>query len=99
MGDGLHLLSGSISEYNTPDAEKHEISNLDLIESRHIKKEGFMVMQYKEDFPAGITQLENWVREGKIHSHHHIVEGFENVPQAYMDLFTGVNTGKMIVQV
>ena len=37
--------------------------------------------------------------EGKLTYKETIVEGFENTPQAFMDLFNGKNKGKMIVKV
>jgi NADPH-dependent curcumin reductase CurA len=40
-----------------------------------------------------------WVAEGKIKYATHIVEGLERAPDALNLLFTGGNTGKVIVQV
>jgi NADPH-dependent curcumin reductase CurA len=39
------------------------------------------------------------VAEGKIKHSEHVVEGLENAPDALNLLFTGGNTGKVIVRV
>jgi NADPH-dependent curcumin reductase CurA len=36
-------------------------------------------------------------QEGKIKTKETIVEGFENTPSALIGLYTGANTGKMVV--
>jgi len=46
----------------------------------------------------GITQLAIWLKEGKLTYSETIVEGFENIPQAFLSLFEGKNEGKMIVK-
>jgi NADPH-dependent curcumin reductase CurA len=37
------------------------------------------------------------LKEGKLTYSEIIVEGFENIPQAFLNLFEGKNVGKMIV--
>ena len=46
----------------------------------------------------GVLQMAQWIREGKIKAQETVVEGFENIPDAMSGLFTGANTGKMIVK-
>jgi hypothetical protein len=43
--------------------------------------------------------LAGWVAEGKVKHSEHVVEGLEHAPDALNMLFTGTNTGKVIVQV
>jgi NADPH-dependent curcumin reductase CurA len=38
------------------------------------------------------------LQEGKVKTKETIVEGFENTPTAFSGLFTGANTGKMVVK-
>jgi len=42
--------------------------------------------------------LAGWLKDGKIRYAETIVEGFNNIPQAFLDLFEGKNKGKMIVK-
>jgi hypothetical protein len=60
---------------------------------------GFIVSDFSVKFPAAIKQLALWLREGKLTYAETIVEGFSNIPQAFIDLFDGKNKGKMIVKV
>ena len=46
-----------------------------------------------------MPQLTKWFHEGKLINKETIVEGFENIPQAFFGLFEETNTGKMIVKV
>jgi len=43
--------------------------------------------------------MAGWVAEGKVKSAEHIVDGLENAPDALNLLFSGGNTGKLIVAV
>jgi NADPH-dependent curcumin reductase CurA len=43
--------------------------------------------------------LGQWLREGKLTYEETVVEGFDSIPEAFIGLFTGKNTGKMIVKV
>ena len=43
--------------------------------------------------------VNSWLASGKLKSSEHLVEGLENAPEALNLLFTGGNTGKVIVKV
>ncbi len=60
---------------------------------------GFIIGDLSEKFPAATKQLTSWLNEGKITFEETIVEGFDNIPQAFLDLFEGKNKGKMIVKI
>ena len=61
--------------------------------------QGFIVNDYAKKFPDAIKQLSTWLATGKLKYTETIVEGFENIPQAFLDLFEGKNTGKMVVKI
>jgi NADPH-dependent curcumin reductase CurA len=61
--------------------------------------QGFIVSNYADKFPEAIKKLSGWLKEGKLTYSETIVEGFDNIPQAFMDLFEGKNEGKMIVKI
>jgi hypothetical protein len=91
-------LCGAISTYNAteeplgPRIQSTLIKNSALIQ-------GFIVSNYAAKFPQGLVQLGKWFKEGKIQYSETIVEGFNNIPQAFIDLFSGKNEGKMIVKI
>ncbi len=60
---------------------------------------GFIIGDFAEKFPAAKTQLTSWLSENKIAFTETIVKGFDNIPQAFLDLFEGKNQGKMIVKI
>ncbi|WP_256436965.1 MULTISPECIES: hypothetical protein [unclassified Ensifer] len=39
-----------------------------------------------------------WIKEPKIQLRETIVDGLENAPDAFIGLFKGANTGKMLVR-
>ncbi|MFT4838485.1 MAG: NADPH-dependent curcumin reductase CurA, partial [Oleispira sp.] len=53
----------------------------------------------EKDFLEGIQQLSQWLLEGKLKQEETVVEGFDQIPQAFIDLFNGKNKGKMLVKV
>lgn len=58
--------------------------------------EGFIVLDYAADWAAAIKQLAIWVSEGKIKPRNTVIKGgLEKAEQALVDLFKGVNTGKI----
>ena len=61
--------------------------------------QGFIVSNYQKKFPEGIAALGKWLQEGKLNYAETIVEGFDEIPQAFIDLFDGKNNGKMIVKI
>ena len=61
--------------------------------------QGFIVSNYTEKFPEAMKQLSDWIAADKLNYSETIVNGFENIPKAFIDLFEGRNKGKMIVQI
>lgn len=61
---------------------------------------GFIVFDFAKQYPAALKELGSWLAEGKLKRKEHIVSGgLEAAPQALIDLYAGVNTGKMMVEV
>lgn len=91
------IICGAISVYNEikfpvgPRVQGMLLTNSALMQ-------GFIVSDFAADFPETITQLSTWYVEGKIKNKETIIEGFENIPQAFLGLFDGTNTGKMMVK-
>ena len=60
---------------------------------------GFLVNNFKSEFPDAMECLTKWVYEGKLKFTETTFEGFEQLPSAFLGLFNGDNTGKMIVKI
>ncbi len=89
---------GSISGYNdTEDSMGPRVQS--ILVKNSVLMQGYIVSNYKNKFPAAITQLASWLQDGKLTYTETIVNGFDNIPQAFIDLFEGKNEGKMIVKI
>ncbi|QLE02931.1 NADP-dependent oxidoreductase [Galbibacter sp. BG1] len=89
---------GAIAVYNETSVPK-SISVQPFLIKNSALMQGFIVGNYQDRFPEGIKQLSQWLAAGKLKHEETIVEGFKNIPQAFIDLFDGKNKGKMVVKV
>ena len=89
---------GAISLYNNTEvALGPRLQPIILTKSATMR--GFIISDFSEKFPDAIKQLSIWLKEDKITFSETIVDGFDHIPQAFIDLFDGKNEGKMIVKV
>jgi NADPH-dependent curcumin reductase CurA len=59
---------------------------------------GFVIFDYVDRYPEGIAQLAEWLAAGKLRSHEQIEHGdVRDFPEALLKLFSGENTGKLIL--
>src|SRR5690606_21451754 len=84
---------GAISLYNDTEITKGPRPE-DLLIKNSLLMKGFTVRDYVKDFGPAINQLSTWLKEDKLKYSETIVEGFENIPKAFLDLFEGKNKGK-----
>jgi hypothetical protein len=91
-------ICGQISQYNNAKPEMGPRLLGMLIVAR-AKAQGFLITDYMSRFGEGLAEMSGWLREGKIKYREDIVEGFENLPKAFIGLFHGENIGKRIVKV
>ncbi|KAK6210114.1 nadp-dependent leukotriene b4 12-hydroxydehydrogenase [Colletotrichum tabaci] len=92
------VLSGNISQYNssTPQQFLHFTKVITL----RLKMQGFIILDYSDEFRAAREQLIRWLDEGKIQRKETVVRGGLAVAeQALVDLYKGVNTGKLLVEI
>lgn len=90
-------LCGQIALYNTADVPMGPRIQPMLL-TRSVLMQGFIIGNYKARFDEGVSQLAAWVGEGKLHYTETMLHGFDKLPEAMLGLFTGKNTGKMIVE-
>jgi NADPH-dependent curcumin reductase CurA len=93
---GRVVLCGLISGYTKEDPA---LESYGIIIIKRLRVQGFLVMDYASRFMDAATQLGRWKMFGKIKDRETILEGLEKVPEAINMLFTGANTGKLIVKV
>lgn len=90
-------LCGQISFYNSSEPPSGPRIQPILLK-RSVLMQGFIVGNYQNLFPEAIGHLSQWVREGKLIFTETIVHGFDQLPTAFLGLFKGENSGKMIVK-
>jgi NADPH-dependent curcumin reductase len=94
---GRVVLCGAISQYNAQTLPAGPSNYLNLLIKRG-RMEGFIILDYLDRLGEAQAEMFGWVAEGKVISAEHIVEGLEHAPDALNLLFTGGNTGKVIVK-
>ena len=92
------VICGAISIYNETELPK-SISIQPFLIKNSALMQGFIVFNYAEKYPEAMKQLSEWLAEGKLTNTETVVEGFDTIPQAFLDLFEGKNKGKMIVKI
>jgi NADPH-dependent curcumin reductase CurA len=59
---------------------------------------GMLVFDYQDRYPQAMAELAQWLRAGQLVSREHIVNGsVTDFPDVLPMLFTGENTGKLIL--
>ena len=92
------VLCGAIANYNAR-GEARGPANYMMLVIRRARMEGFLILDYVQRFPEAQQEMAGWLQAGEIRSAEHVVEGLEHAPDALNLLFTGGNTGKVIVKV
>jgi hypothetical protein len=92
------VLCGAISMYNNVELPPGPKNYVALMIQR-ARMEGFIITDYLPRFPEAYLQLSQWVAEGKLKYAVDVVQGLENATTAINRLFTGANTGKLLVQI
>lgn len=93
---GRVILCGLISGYTKEDPS---LASFGTVLVKRLRIEGFIILDYASRFMEAATQLGQWKMFGKIMDRETIVEGLGKAPDAINMLFTGANTGKLIVKV
>jgi len=60
---------------------------------------GFIVMDHYDILPRFAQEVARHVKSGELRYRETVVEGIENMPEAFIGLLGGENIGKMLVKV
>ena len=94
---GRIALCGMISQYNDPSASSGP-RNLRLAVRKRLTLTGFIVSDHSDRQPQFYADMGAWIADGQIKWQETVVDGIENAPKAFLGLFAGENTGKMLVR-
>ncbi len=85
---------GSISGYNEPTPGPR---NMSLIIGKRLTIKGFIVSDFEPQRAAFQADVGGLLASGALHARETAVQGIDNAPAAFLALFSGGNTGKMLV--
>ncbi|MDP5293412.1 NADP-dependent oxidoreductase [Oceanimonas sp. CHS3-5] len=93
---------GLISQYNAtslPDGPDRLGQLMGTILVKRLTVKGFIIFDdYAHRYDEFVTDMSQWLHDGKIHYREQIVEELENAPRAFIDLLQGQNFGKLVVR-
>jgi NADPH-dependent curcumin reductase CurA len=92
------VISGAISQYNSVEPPPGPKNYLSLLVNR-ARMEGFIVFDYAPRYREGVAAMAGWIAEGRLTAYEDVVEGLETFPEALLKLFSGENTGKLVLKV
>ena len=90
------VICGGISRYNEETLPPGPTNYFNLVFKR-ARMEGFIVIDYAHRFVEAATEMNVWIDAGLLKQRTTIIHGFEKLPQALVDLFAGINIGKLMV--
>ncbi|KAJ4395711.1 hypothetical protein N0V85_006454 [Neurospora sp. IMI 360204] len=92
------VMCGGISQYNAE--HKQGPKNIANVITMRIRMEGFIVFDYKDEYPTALGQLAQWLAEGKLKRKETILKGGVRVAdEGMVKLYKGGNMGKLLVEV
>ncbi len=95
---GRIAVCGMISAYNNFGAVSDPVTTLSNIIYNRVTIRGFVYYEFASKREQFISDMKGWLKDGRIKYRTTILNGIESAPSALIGLFTGANTGKMVVQ-
>ncbi|PMR70421.1 NADP-dependent oxidoreductase [Halomonas heilongjiangensis] len=94
---GRIAVCGMIAHYNAEESAPGP-SNLAMLLIRRLRMQGFIIFDHWADYPRFLEEVGPRVARGEIDYTETVEEGLERTPDAFLALFEGANTGKMLVR-
>jgi NADPH-dependent curcumin reductase CurA len=95
---GRIAVCGMISAYNNVGAISEPVTTLSNMIYNRLTMQGFVVYDFEPLRAQFLVDMKRWLKEGGIKYRTTLLQGIEEAPAALIGLFSGVNTGKMLVQ-
>lgn len=92
------VICGAISQYNATEGVRGPSNYLSLLVNR-ARMQGMVVFDYAPRYGEAAREMGAWLAQGKMQAREDIVEGFDSFPDAFLRLFSGANTGKLLLKV
>jgi NADPH-dependent curcumin reductase CurA len=95
---GRIAVCGMISAYNNFGAISEPVTTLSNMIYNRLTMRGFVFYEFEPLRGQFLADMKRWLKEGRIHYRTTVLQGIEQAPTALIGLFSGANTGKMLVQ-
>lgn len=95
---GRIAVCGMIGQYNDAD-HPHCVKTLWQLVVNRLKMQGFITYDYMDRLDQAQRELDGWVAQGKLKPLANLRDGFEKLPEAFIDLMSGRTIGKTIVRI
>ena len=94
--DARFAICGMIDNYNS--GQPTSLRYIMRIIAMRIRLQGFIYTDYMDRMGEFYRDMGGWIASGQVKSRDTIVDGLEHMPEAFLGLFSGANTGKMLVK-
>ena len=92
------VICGAISQYNATGGMKGPANYMSLLVNR-ASMTGMVVFDYQDRYPQAIAELAGWLAAGKLKTKEDIRKGLATFPATLLELFSGGNDGKLVLEV
>ena len=94
--DARFAICGMIDNYNR--GEPAMFRYIMRVIGMRIRLQGFIWTDYLGHMGDFYRDMDGWIANGQVKSRETVVDGLEQTPEAFLGLFSGKNTGKMLVK-
>ncbi len=95
---GRIAVCGMISAYNNFGAVSEPVTTLSNMIYNRVMMRGFVFYEFEAKRAEFLQDMKGWIKQGRMKYRTTMVQGIDQAPTALIGLFTGANTGKMVVQ-
>jgi NADPH-dependent curcumin reductase CurA len=95
---GRIAICGMISAYNNFGAISEPVTTLSNMIYNRLTMKGFVFYEFEPLRAQFLADMRRWLKEGRMRYRTTVLQGIEQAPAALIGLFSGANTGKMLVQ-
>jgi NADPH-dependent curcumin reductase CurA len=89
-------ICGMIDDYNK--GSTYQFRFIMRIIAMRIMLKGFIYTDYMAEMAEFYREMGGWIASGAVKSRETVMDGIEAMPDAFLGLFSGGNTGKMLVK-
>ncbi len=99
---GRYLVCGTIAhnrDLGPSTGPDHLQTLLATVLVKQLRVEGFLFDDFRSDITDFRRDMSDWLASGTLQYREDIVRGLENAPSAFLGLFQGQNSGKLLIEV